>query len=309
MNILIASVASFFASILVMSAIMAILAKRRKTIIDELEGKCNSLERQIHLNETKFLEQNNLLEIKYRVDAKLIREEEVIKSEKLEKVSFNMGMDSAKVAHSNEISKIISDYNIKLSESKRELEDKHRGEQDKLREMLNLQVAKSEKKGYEVGKSESENNQLMKIMKIKSDCTFEVATLKSEHRDNIIDEKEKAASEARRQSKIEFEQQSKLFSVVIKPYVKIERDSGFFTDDFKMSSGYQYQLLVSGIPAFQPHVVIDHSEEIKKIIPEVQKLALELAKQSASAAIDLYLNGVSKSALNIGSEIIENVVK
>ena len=54
-------------------------------------------------------------------------------------------------------------------------------------------------------------------------------------------------------------------------------------------SGYQYQLLVNGMPAFSPHIVAERTETKKATNPELERALLQTAERAADAAIQLYL--------------------
>ena len=105
----------------------------------------------------------------------------------------------------------------------------------------------------------------------------------------LQEERESSASDAREQLRAEYELQSKLFSVQISPLVRIVEDKGLFSSEFKTEVGYQYQLLINGIPAFQPHVLIERNEVRKEVNEERIDELIKVAKQIAEGAIDLYL--------------------
>ena len=86
-----------------------------------------------------------------------------------------------------------------------------------------------------------------------------------------------------------------------------------FKDDFRSEIGYQYQLLVNGIPAFQPHVIIEQSEEIAAVDKETVNNLIMLATKCAQIAADTYLAGatgvpgITTSATKIGQAVIDQV--
>ncbi len=126
-------------------------------------------------------------------------------------------------------------------------------------------------------------------------------------------EKLKATAEAsfhegKRIQKAQSEIQEKLFSVKISPYVKIVTDTGIIYNEYEAASGYQYQLLINGIPAFPPHIVLERTESIKEINEQTKKVALDFAINSAKNAIDLYLGGHQNFSA-IGTEIVEQLKK
>lgn len=152
-------------------------------------------------------------------------------------------------------------------------------------EMAHLENIKEAKKisfeeGRQLGITEGERDHLSKIM-----------AMQAEFAAKLQEEREKAASEAREQLRAEYELQSKLFSVQISPLVRIVEDKGVFSSEYKTEIGYQYQLLINGIPAFQPHILIERSESRKEVNEERINELTKVAKQIAEGAIDMYLGG------------------
>lgn len=88
--------------------------------------------------------------------------------------------------------------------------------------------------------------------------------LHNEFTARLHEDKEKATEEAQERLRAEYEIQTKLFSVKISPYVQLLTDNGLFKNTHEAKVGYQYQLLVNGIPAFQPRVFIERHEKIEK---------------------------------------------
>jgi hypothetical protein len=151
------------------------------------------------------------------------------------------------------------------------------------------------KEGFEIGKIEREKDYQIELLRVDS-----------ENKEKIAKECEAAIKAARDICKAEYEQQGKMYSVVIKPYLKIEKDKGIIWDEYKSYTGYQYQLLVNGIPAFQPHVVIEKSEELKEVDEKTKERLHNFAIKAVDSAINTYLPGASASALMRG-EIIEHL--
>lgn len=121
-------------------------------------------------------------------------------------------------------------------------------------------------------------------------------------------EKEQVAAEAREKQRAEYELQAKLFSVKISPYVQLLTDKGVIYDTYEAKAGYQYQLLVNGIPAFQPHVIVERHERVKEINEAVKSTFLSLAKTCAEAAVTTYL-GASPQFAKLAPVIIEQIEK
>lgn len=151
------------------------------------------------------------------------------------------------------------------------------------------------KEGFEIGKIEREKDYQIDLLRIES-----------ENKEKNAKECDAAAKAARDICKAEYEQQGKMYSVVIKPYLKIEKDKGIIWDEHKSYTGYQYQLLVNGIPAFQPHVVIEKTEEIKEVDEKTIERLHNFAMRAVDSAINTYLPGASATSL-IRGEIIEHL--
>lgn len=124
----------------------------------------------------------------------------------------------------------------------------------------------------------------------------EISELRSALVSRFEADREAAVADARAKLRAEYEHQAKLFSVKISPYVSVREDKRLIGHQFETVAGYQYQLLVNGIPAFAPHVVAEHTEVRKAINPEVEKLLLQAAQRAADEAIKLYLGGSTQFA-------------
>lgn len=109
------------------------------------------------------------------------------------------------------------------------------------------------------------------------------------------DEVKRAVKEARETQRAEFELQTKLFAVVLRPYVKISTE-GLLRKKYKSVKGVQYQLLVNGIPAFTPTIVEEDVEEIESFDEETKQLLIRGATDLAKTAISSYLGGASQFA-------------
>ena len=107
----------------------------------------------------------------------------------------------------------------------------------------------------------------------------------------------RSADEARDQARRDFEQQAKLFSVEVQPYYEVTEVSQYFKTEYEARTGYQYQLRVNEIPAFQPHVIIESTERRKKSkdenIDRVASRAAAIALDLAQGAISNLLGGAS----------------
>ena len=151
--------------------------------------------------------------------------------------------------------------------------------------------------GRKQGKAEHELEAAMKL-----------ADQRSEFAVRLQAEKEQAANEARDRQRAEHELQAKLFSVKISPYVQLLTDNGLFKDTHEAKIGYQYQLLVNGIPAFQPHVFVERHEKIQQIDQTIKNTLLEIAQKCAEAAAMTYL-GASPQFAKLAPGVLEQIEK
>lgn len=141
----------------------------------------------------------------------------------------------------------------------------------------------------------------------KKDHLVEITNIRSAHREELAKREAEAEQKGRSIAKMEHEAQVKAFGVEIRPYVRIEKDVGIIKDEHKSFTGYQYQLLVNGIPAFQPHVVVEHTEEFKEVDKQTVAELLKLAHKAADLAATAYMGGSPTGALKIGQEIVQQV--
>lgn len=149
----------------------------------------------------------------------------------------------------------------------------------------------------------------------KQACTeydLEVSMRLAEQRNELTArlqaERDQAATEARDRLRAEYELQTKLFSVKISPYVQLITDNGIFKNSHEAKVGYQYQLLVNGIPAFQPHVFIERHEKVDQIDPQIKDRLLAIAQTCAEAAVMTYL-GASPQFAKLSPGVVEQTAK
>lgn len=136
----------------------------------------------------------------------------------------------------------------------------------------------------------------------------ELASLRTELSKKFGIEQQQAIEDARERLRAEYELQTKLFTVKISPYVKITEDKSLFGDKYETVTGYQYQLLVNGIPAFSPHIVPERIEIKKVINEELERMLIQTAQHAAEAAIQLYL-GSSPQFAKLAPLLIERLIK
>jgi hypothetical protein len=168
------------------------------------------------------------------------------------------------------------------------IEREHREEIKRLgaehSEALKREHSEAFDQGRELGQTEGQRDHIR-----------EITTKESEFEERLRKECKRAADEAREQARMQFEQQQKLFSVEVRPYFEITEVGTYFKTKYEKRVGYQYQLLVNGIPALQPHVITESKEVVEKTkdenIDKIASQALQAAQLAAQGAIDTYLGG------------------
>jgi hypothetical protein len=172
-------------------------------------------------------------------------------------------------------------------------------EKNKL-EIENYQYLKETKQksfddGYEKGKEDSFKDFLIKKGELEVDY-------KEKNRQIELDSFERG----KKQAQSDFELLSNTFTVSISPYVNIKTDKGIFSDTHLSEIGYKYQLLVKGIPAFQPHICVEQREEVKEINEERINRLSDLAIKVTEMAVGSYLSNMPSSIFKIGTTVIDN---
>lgn len=210
------------------------------------------------------------------------------------------------------ISKKIDQLELIANNRETELRDQqklvHDKERDFLRERNLLEIATADKlnsaknsafeQGRQLGRVEGESLHLEHVMK-----------LKKEFSDRLSLEIDAAIIDSKKRLTAEYELQSKLFTVQISPLVRVLENKGFFSSEATAETGYQYQLLVNGIPAFQPHIIIERSEHKKEVNEENIRELTTIAKDLASAAIDTYLGSSGGQFAKLAPAIINRLGK
>jgi hypothetical protein len=205
----------------------------------------------------------------------------------------------------NESALKLNEARARCVEIEKAFQDAERGRQtDRIRlENEQHELLKSEKaKAYEEGRGLGKVEQ-------RKDHIEELTQLQKQFSANVLEEVEKATADARGKVRAEYELQSKMFSVQISPYVQITEDKGLISSSYISDVGYQYQLLVNGIPVFQPHVITERSEVRKEINPESVKELASFAAELAGKAIETYLSGGGRAFAKLAPAIVKRLAR
>ena len=192
-----------------------------------------------------------------------------------------------------------------LREAQKSIHEKERSflEERNRIELANadaLQSAKAEayEQGRQLGKIEGNSQHLEEIIALKSEFNTKLAA-----------EVDGAVTESRKRLTAEYELQTKLFTVQISPFVRISENKGLFSSESEVETGYQYQLLVNGIPAFQPHSIVERSEVRKEVNEENVRELVAIARDFASTAIETYLGAGGGKFAKLASVIVKKLPK
>lgn len=83
------------------------------------------------------------------------------------------------------------------------------------------------------------------------------------------------------------EQSQSALSVTIHPFVNVSRQRGLITSETVIELGYKYQLLIQGLPCFEPHTVVVETTKEKEVNDETIELlrskVVEIAEIAAHA--------------------------
>lgn len=123
------------------------------------------------------------------------------------------------------------------------------------------------------------------LTKYRSEHRSILEVQENEAREKLRATEEKAFNDGIRQSELRSSNYSAGFTVQVRPYVAKIKKSNLLFDDMYSAVGFQYQLLVNGIPCFQPHVVIEQEYEETEVNDERLKFLTEQAIKVAQLAL------------------------
>lgn len=82
-----------------------------------------------------------------------------------------------------------------------------------------------------------------------------------------------------------FDEGSQHFQVQIRPYVRKHIKKGAIWSDYYYGVGYQYQLMVKGIPCFAPNIIIEREEKVTEFNEKSLNKFLECAMQIVNTIV------------------------
>ncbi len=196
---------------------------------------------------------------------------------------------------------------LQMEATNRAERNTHQKEMEYLEERNRREIAhaetlsKARSAAFEDGKKQARSEHELEV-------SMRLSEQKSEFLARLQSERMEAATEACDRLRAEYALQTKLFSVKISPYVQLLTDKGMFKDTYEARLGYQYQLLVNGIPAFKPHEIIERHEKIDQVDQQIKDRLLSIAQTCAEAAVTTYL-GASPQFAKLSPGVFDQVAK
>jgi hypothetical protein len=197
---------------------------------------------------------------------------------------------------------------LQLKQTLRELEaESHEQQREAASERNRLELEYQER-SKTVRASVFEEGRQLGLAEAQRERVTELTAQQVNFAQRLAAEREEVARDTRERTRAEFELQAKLFDVSVRPYLKVDKVKGLLKDEEVVEAGYQYQLLVNGIPAFQPSVIIEETRRSSMVNEENINALLQVAERTAKTAVELYL-GAGASAAKLGPAIIRRVVR
>ena len=183
----------------------------------------------------------------------------------------------------------------------------HEQQRDAAAQLNRLELGCQER-GKTIRASAFEEGRQLGRAESQRDHITELTAQQTTFAQRLAAERDEAARETREKTRAEFELQAKLYDVSVRPFLKIDKVKSFIREEVEVEAGYQYQLLVNGIPAFQPSIIIEERRRSSKLNEENINALLQVAERLAKTAAELYL-GTGASVAKLGPAIIRRLAK
>lgn len=166
----------------------------------------------------------------------------------------------------------VGQLKAQVTQQKSENENLRTSLSSKARELIEMHSEMSHQHAAELTKHRDEHRSILEIQE-------------NDAREKLRAAEEKAFNDGQRQAELRYSKNNSAFSVQIRPYVVKIKDEGIIFDNHFSAIGFQYQLLVNGIPCFQPHVVIEQEYRETEVNDERLKWLTEQAFKAAQLAL------------------------
>jgi hypothetical protein len=154
-----------------------------------------------------------------------------------------------------------------------------------------------------------------RLVRLLSAKDTEMARLAESHRSKL----DKAVVAERQQHQRLMEQTEQLFherldeqarselSVTVYPFVNTRIEKSFLSRETLVEVGYKYQLLVRGLPCFDPHTVVVESKREKEVNEEMVEILKSKALQFAEAAIEAKTGGIPGKVISLAKTTVSRL--
>ncbi len=93
----------------------------------------------------------------------------------------------------------------------------------------------------------------------------------------------------------------------MQPFVNTARVRGVFTKETLVEVGYKYQLLIQGLPCFEPHTVIVETTKEREVNDEKIELLRSKALEFAEIAAHTKSGGLPGVAVSIAKAVVRRI--
>ena len=152
-----------------------------------------------------------------------------------------------------------------------------------------------EENGVRAGESAVIRSHAQEISSLRKEQQAEIEKILSGFRDQLdcqrrefLREKDAEIRAAHESKRLEYEGRMQAFSVQVSPFVRTRDNKGILTNKLEIESGLAYQLLIQGLPAFDPHETVTKSDVHEVRAEHVDKLisaAIETATLHVSGMV------------------------
>jgi hypothetical protein len=166
---------------------------------------------------------------------------------------------------------------------------------DALRVAHERELAVAVEKAFRAGEATNIRVHADEIVDLRKEQQADIEKMLRDSRDYLdaqrkaleVDKNE-AVRTAREFERLEWESRAKAFSVQISPFVRVTEERTLMTTIHVVESGFEHQLMVHGVPAFEPHQTVSNREVHKGQSEHLDALvsaAIEVAKGLASGKV------------------------
>ncbi|MBK6006344.1 hypothetical protein JJB11_09600 [Ramlibacter ginsenosidimutans] len=170
---------------------------------------------------------------------------------------------------------------------------------------LQLQLAESQRR----------TEALEVVRKAEEDHARTLLELQSGHQATLFEiqrEERERAEAAVREAEERFAQQLRRrkeasLAVTVHPFVNTARERGLFSSENVIEIGYKYQLLIQGLPCFEPHTVVVETTRQKQVNDEMIELFKTKAVELAQLAANVKTGGATGALVSIAKAVVQRV--